>query len=166
MQRLINLCYCKSFQKNNNLKGCFEKPTKSNLFIRTSNHAANASPPNQNKLFELTFIIFSINVAMQANLCVYRSIRNSQALIKIGITHFCLIKNILWRVSPLPRGSLLLVCMCLCSSKSNYNTTREHYEHFWMLMIAVIYSVKQYCKCATNRFLVRSHGFLIIIQLA
>ena len=30
----------------------------------------------------------------------------------------------------LPRGSLLLVYMYLCSSKSNYNTTQEHYEPF------------------------------------
>ena len=67
MQRSINLYYCKSLQKNNNLKVYLEKPTKSNLFIRTSNHAANASPPNQKKLIELTFIIFSINVAIQAN---------------------------------------------------------------------------------------------------
>ena len=73
MQRLINLCYCTSFWKNNNLKVYFDKQTKSNLFIRTSKHAANASPPNQNKVLELTFIIFSINVPMQTNLCLYRS---------------------------------------------------------------------------------------------
>ena len=129
-QRLINLCYCKSFRKSNNLKVYFEKQTKSNLFIRTSKHAANASPPNQNKVLELTFIIFSINVTKQTNLCLYRSMRHSQALITVGITHFCLINNILWRVSPLPRCLLLLVYMYLCSSKSNYNTTREHYEPF------------------------------------
>ena len=73
MQRLIILCYCKSFRKNNNLKLYFEKQTKSNLFIRTPKRAANASPPNQNKVLELTFIIFSINVPIQANLCLYRS---------------------------------------------------------------------------------------------
>ena len=129
-QRLINLCYCKSFRKNNNLKVYFEKQTKSNLFIITSKHAANASPPNQNKVLELTFIIFSINVAIQTNLCLYRSLLDFQALITVGITHFCLIQNISQRVSPLPRGSLLLVYMYLCSSKSNYNTTREYYEPF------------------------------------
>ena len=41
---------------------------------------------------------------------------------QVLITHFCLIKNISWKVSPLPRGSLLLVYMYLCSSKSNYST--------------------------------------------
>ena len=111
MQRLINLCYCKFFQKNNILRVYFEKQPKSNLFIRTSKHAATACPPNQNKVLELSFIIFSINVPMQTNLCLYRSMRDSQALITIGIIHFCLIKKISWRVSPLPRGSFLLVYM-------------------------------------------------------
>ena len=119
MQRLINLCYCTSFWKNNNLKVYFDKQTKSNLFIRTSKHAANASSPNQNKVLQLTFIILSINTAMQTKLCFCRSMCDSQALITIGITHFCLIKSILWKVSPLPRGSLLLVYMYLYSSESN-----------------------------------------------
>ena len=134
--------------------------------IRTLKHAANASPPNQNKVLQSTFTIFSINFATQTNFFLYRSMRDSQALITIAITHFCLMKNISWRVSPLPKGSLLLVYMYLCSSQSNYNTTREHYEPFWILMISITYSLKQYCKCATNRFLVRSHDFVIIIQLA
>ena len=134
--------------------------------IRTLKHAANASPPNQNKVLQSTFTIFSINFATQTNFFLYRSMRDSQALITIAITHFCLMKNISWRVSPLPKGSLLLVYMYLCSCQSNYNTTREHYEPFWILMISITYSLKQYCKCATNRFLVRSHDFVIIIQLA
>ena len=134
--------------------------------IRTLKHAANASLPNQNKVLQFTFTIFSINFATQTNFCLYRSMRDSQALITIAITHFCLMKNISWRVSPLPKGSLLLVYMYLCSSQSNYSTTREHYEPFWILMTSIIYSLKQYCKCTTNRFLVRSHDFVIIIQLA
>ena len=56
MQRLINLCYCTSFWKNNNLKVYFDKQTKSNLFIRTSKHAANASPPNQNKVLQQNYV--------------------------------------------------------------------------------------------------------------
>ena len=87
-------------------------------------------------------------------------------LLKLLLPSFFLMKNISWRVSPLPRGSLLLVYMYLCSSQSNYSTTREHYEPFWILMTSIIYSLKQYCKCTTNRFLVRSHDFVIIIQLA
>ena len=81
-------------------------------------------------VLELTFIIFPINVAMKTNLRLYKSMRDSEALITITVTLFCLIKNILWRVSPLPRGSLLLVYMYLCSFKSNYNANREHYEPF------------------------------------
>ena len=134
--------------------------------IRTLKHAANASPPDQNKMLEFTLTIFSINFATQTNFCLYRSMRDSQALITVAITHFNLMKNISRRVSPLPRGSLLLVYMYLCSSQSNYNRTREYYEPFSILMISIIYSLKQYCKCTTNRFLVPSHDFVIIIQLA
>ena len=72
MQQLITLCYCKSFWRNSSPKVHFEKQTKSNLFIRTSKHTANASPPNQNRVLEFTFIIFSINLAMQTNWCLYR----------------------------------------------------------------------------------------------
>ena len=82
-------------------------------------------------VLELTFIIFPINVAMKTNLCLYKSMRDSQALITITVTLFCLIKKHFGEgISPLPRGSLLLVYMCLCSFKSNYNANREHYEPF------------------------------------
>ena len=86
MQWLINQCYCESFRKNNNLKGYFEKQTKSTLFIRTSQHAANASPPNQNKVPELTFIIFSINLFNQKHLV--EGITSAKKLIVAGLHVF------------------------------------------------------------------------------